>query len=66
MTRVLTFINSRASQIVAFAAALLTAGTQFGLPITDAQMVAIDAVLLTGIGLLAGRDIGTARRLPPE
>lgn len=65
MNTLITIVNNRASQIVAFGGAVINVAVQFGVPMTDGQVNALNLALLTLVGLLAGRDINTARKQPP-
>lgn len=66
MDRVLSVINSRSAQVVALSAALLVVLREFGVPLTAVQEDAVTGFLFALIAVLAGRDISTARALPPK
>ena len=66
MNTALRIINERASLIVAVGGAVLNVVVAFGVELTMEQLGSLDVLLFTTVALLANRDIGTARRLPPD
>ncbi len=65
MQKVSAFVKRSPSAVMALGGALVNVAFQFGIPLTEGQIMSIDTALFAVIAVIAGTDINRALAKPP-